>query len=1238
MRKIILLVCIIASVAVAFGQSARPRFSQLTYNDGLSDSKVNCIVKSRDGFLWIGTPMGLNRYDGFRVRSYYNRPGDPTSLPDNVILSLAEDADGMLWVETASGYCIFNPRNDRVERDVKKWMMEHGMKRMPVRATSGDYQFADSHGGRWRWSAKGFYHYDPDLRSWHEVGGYIVRDVAEDKQGNILIATDHDGLLVADSHARIVQHIVNDPADPFSLPDNTPQCLYVDDAGVVWIGMYRMGLAWYYHGQSQFGLLHVGDICTMAQAPDGSLWLGTNDSGLRHCNPSANSTATVAKSQSHLGSDVVVASLNASDGSLWFGTFQGGMARLKNGTFTPYRQSKGELASNDVWALAEIPHSGLIAIGTLGGGLQLLDTKTGRFTTFSTRNTRLPSDYIATIAVMADGRLALGHSLGVSIIDWRTGRVENIDGSKRKDGGRLASLSVNQVYVDSRGLLWIATGSGLNVYDAKADRLYNVNLHGSHVHEEVCAIAEDQDGLMWLTSGNELKSVGISRSSGSPQFFINTYTVSNGLQSRLFNKRAMLCLRDGRILVGGIDGVNVVDPRGVKRQTVRSEVLFSGLTIFDRPIAVGDTINGHVVLTSELNSARRLRLRYNENTFTILLASSCPGIPDAPNYFYRVDGGQWLTTSTHEPSVQFTNLPTGSYTLEVRAVGGEGNSVMSTAQLHITILPPFYLSVWAWIVYIAVAVALVCYLVWRIRKNHRDEMEKLELRKQKEIEEAKMTFFTNISHELRTPLSLILSPVESMLKNTTDQPTRQKLRLVERNAHHLLMLTNQMLDLRRVMRGKETLRLEQNDIVAVVRSVCAEFAGLSDKGITLTLRTERDELYMAFDKDKVEKIVANLLSNAYKFTPKGGRVSVSVATSTTEKPNLIITVADTGVGITDDDKKHIFERFYQSASNKQGGGSGIGLNLVWEYARMHGGSVSVADGSPSGTVFTISLPMTSGAASTPGQSDGYVTSFGSTEDADSPQPTTKPELSATVLLVDDNDDFLSFLAAELSPYYNVQTAHDGQQALDSIHKSRPDLVLTDIMMPVMDGNELCRRIKADKELKGLPVVMLTARLSDENEIESRECGADDYVKKPFSLQLLRMRIDTLLGKNRLDHEGKVQPRIAQPKITSEDEKFVDKATAYVEQHMQDAALSVEQMAADMGMSRVQLYRRLVSVAGKTPSEFIRLVRLRHAARLLRESQMTVSEIAYKVGFSSPRYFSRCFKELFGYMPTEYKRT
>ena len=476
------------------------------------------------------------------------------------------------------------------------------------------------------------------------------------------------------------------------------------------------------------------------------------------------------------------------------------------------------------------------------------------------------------------------------------------------------------------------------------------------------------------------------------------------------------------------------------------------------------------------------------------------------------------------------------------------------------------------------------------------------------MEEAKIDFFTNISHELRTPLTLILSPLESMMRQDYDATTQRKLRLIQRNARQLLMMVNKMLDLRRMMRGKEKVALTTGDLISYIHELCEPFAALSDKGITLTFHADVARLIMPFDKGKIDRMVTNLLSNAYKFTPMEGRVDVAV--SLNDNQQVLISVADNGPGVSDKDKPHLFERFYQAKDGKMQEGSGIGLNLTWEYAQMLGGTITVEDNKGGGALFTITLP----AKELRADGEGYVQAL----DNGKAVPAAIPAKSTSTI----NDN---------------RRQQRGKQALEVIHHDMPDLVITDVMMPEMDGNELCRKIKSNDKMHHLPVMVLTARLADENEIESRECGADDYIKKPFSMDLFKLHIDQLLRQGRITDEGKVDPKISKTAITTQDETFIDKATRYVEEHLGDPELTVEQMSDYMAMSRVQLYRRMVSVTGKTPSEFIRLVRLRHAERLLVQSQLSIAEICYMVGFSSTRYFSRCFKDLYGYLPSKYKK-
>lgn len=1295
-------------------QTSDPRFRQISYKDGLSDNKVNCIYKSTSGFVWIGTMLGLNRYDGYRIRRFYAQCNQPHTLIDNTIEDLQEAADGHLWVRTPSGHCLLDPKTQRFDRDTRQWLRRHGMRgdvarvsadsrhnlwiatadraiyhydfatrratlaaapaQMPRRGIAdliavgrsavvtlddgtlvdvslaprrrividqsisrqngttarGFKTFVDRRHNRWVFADDRTWLYNNKVKRWTLTDLHNVSDMAEDGTGHLLVTTDHRGLLRMDHDGRVERQSLNRPTDPHSLPDNTLQCITIDNLGVVWIGTYRMGLAYYYEGLYHIGTLPLGDVCSMTEVQGGSLWFGTNSSGLGRYDLATGATRYYTQAESRLGSDIVVSTLAARDGSLWFGTFQGGMARLRDGRFTVYRRQPGALASDNVWSLIQLP-DGRIAIGTLGAGVQILDPATGRFQTYDSRNSHLASDYVASLALDGNSQLMIGHSQGVSRLDLGTRRVTNY--TSPNTTSPQSSPSVNQIIIDSRRLLWIATVSGLEVYDHAADRMYTVNLQGTHLSTEVSSIAEDRRGVLWVTTNDGLKSISVIRDGGAWQFMVNIYGESDGVQNRLFNKRSALALTDGRVLMGGIDGVNVI-PALQQRQDIRPmRVLFSGLTLYDRPIEVGEEFNGHTILPRDLNEGHEVTLRHNENTFSIQLSTDAIGLPERPRFLYRLRGmsDKWMMTSQSQLAIQYAALAPGHYTLEVDIADHAGRPLGRVSRLSIVIEPPFYFSLWAWLLYAVLAALAGWYAYRNMVRKQREREERMELRKQKEVEETKLVFFTNISHELRTPLTLIMAPLSGIIEEETNERIAGKLRLIQRNAHRLLDMVNQMLDLRRLMMNKEELHTDMGNVVSYVKAICDQFAGLSEKPVTLTFYACAENVIIDFDRDKMGKIVTNLLSNAYKFAPRDGRVDVSVTVK--EPHTLELKVSDNGPGISDADKQHIFERFYQADSGHQG--SGIGLHIVWEYTRMHGGTVTVADNPGGGTVFIVAIPMTKSEI----EGKTFVTAHAETTPSPPPPatPATTPEVPRPrMLLVDDNEPFLEFMTAELGHDYDIAVAHDGEEALSRVTADLlPDLIVTDVMMPRMDGNELCRRLKHDPRTMHIPVMILTSRQTEDREIESRECGADDYLTKPFSMELLMLHLDQLLRHRQAQPRGGVEPRIARMEITSQDQKFVDQATRYIEQHLSDPDLSVEQMSADMGMSRTKLYRRFVSVTGKTPSDFIRRVRLLHAEQLLIKSQMTISEITYQVGFTSQNYFSKCFKDHFGYLPSQY---
>ncbi len=1103
----------------------------------------------------------------------------------------------------------------------------------------------------------------------------FVKDIKEDSRHNLWLATEHEGLFIANIHNRDIQHVVYDAKNPNTLLDNTLQSIYIDRNDAVWIGTYKNGVAYYSPSLSHYPTVLLGDICTIATDRNGNYWCGTNDNGLLSYNPSTGTVRNFHWQQTGLTTDVVVSSLAASDGSLWFGSFNGGLTHYVNGFFKAYNQQNSALANNSVWSLAE-DANGNIIIGTLGGGVQIFNPQSGKFTTFNPSNSKLPSRYVSVVDIDKKGRAVVGHSLGISLVDYRHNTVSPLPPTV--DGSYFASLSVNDICVDRRGLLWNANMSGLDVYDPKPRRVY----HLYKGQQMACSVCEDKDGGIWATLPNKVVRIVVSRKDGALNFFINSFDELDGLQKRRYNFRSIFNDRRGHIIVGGQDGINVIPSRSRHHLAADTRVLFSGIVLFDHPLSVGENYMGRIILDKSVNTSHRLNLKYDENAFTVLLATNHVSVPEKCHFMYRLKGfgdDKWFTTVESQPSVTYTNLHPGTYTLQVRVVERDGTIAKETSELLIHISPPFYMSTWAYIIYILLIIA-AAWLAWHLTIRRQIEKMRIEQMRQeaernRKMDEMKLSFLTDISHELRTPLSLVISPVKALIDSEENEQKRSRLQLVLRNAKRLLDLVNQTLDIRKIETHAMRLDLKQGDIIKFIRGIADDFARLSQQNVSLRFFSKIDSLVMSFDEDKMQKVMNNLLSNAYKFTPEGGKITVSVRWVDTDSVaskqggrHLLISVADTGCGISDDEKRHVFARFYQTQHHKESpfGGSGLGLNIASEYVAMHGGRITVTDNMENdgkGTVFTIDIPVKDaelGTSSCTGEDISLSTSNGqrpAVQDCakddnkalkDNATSNGKSVINKEVLIVDDSDDFLTFMSEMLGEHYKVRTAVNGKDALDKIAEHKPDIILSDVMMPEMDGNELCKRVKEDKAMAAIPFVMLTARLSTEHKIEGFTSGADAYITKPFDLDLLHVRIDNLIRSHsaqagmpsrqaQAEKPEKIVPKITEEQITSLDQQLVDKATAFVEQNLDNTNFSVEMMSEHLGMSRVHLYKRLLSITGSTPSEFIRIIRLKHAARLLKEGQLNVSEVAYKVGFNLPRNFSKYFKEYYGVGPSQYKK-
>lgn len=656
-----------------------------------------------------------------------------------------------------------------------------------------------------------------------------------------------------------------------------------------------------------------------------------------------------------------------------------------------------------------------------------------------------------------------------------------------------------------------------------------------------------------------------------------------------------------------------------------------------------------MLIEKELNDVENVEFDYKQNIFSVSFASDNYNLPEKTQYMYKLEGfnNDWLTLPVGVHNVTFTNLAPGKYVLRVKAINSDGYVGIKEATLGIVVNPPFWMSWWAYLLYAAGLVVVLFLARYRMLKREREKFHlqqiENEVAKNEEINNMKFRFFTNVSHELRTPLTLIISPLEGMLKETTDELQSTRLQLMYRNAQRLLHLVNQLLDFRKGEMSTHQLSLSEGDIISYVHSVCNSFLLMADKKhIQFSFFSGIDTFSMAFDADKVGKIVMNLLSNAFKFTPEGGRVTVMIEHVTGTPDTLEIKIADTGIGISDVDKEHIFDRFYQADHKgvEETTGNGIGLSLVRDFVTLHEGEVKVFDNIGTGSVFVIQFPVkhVETQVQLPEETGMSVGDEEDREMKEEVREETGRKDSPLLLVVDDNEDFRIFMRYSLELQYRVKLAVNGNEAWEMMQEELPDLVISDVMMPQMDGNELCRLIKQDKRTAHIPVILLTARQNTEAKLEGLQTGADDYVTKPFNMTILVLRIRKLIELSRYHRvtQGMIDPAPSEIVITSLDEKLIEKAIKYVEDNMSRTELSVEELSRELGMSRVHLYKKLLQITGKTPIEFIRVIRLKRAAQLLRESQLHVSEVAFEVGFNNPKYFSRYFKDEFGVLPSVYQ--
>ncbi|MCU4157288.1 response regulator [Carboxylicivirga sp. A043] len=1126
--------------------------------------------------------------------------------------------------------------------------------------------FVDAEGDIWYYgNHNGIAHFNARKKEWQQYSkeagdirltSNTVHSIIQDEKGQIWIATDHGGLNILNKYSGKIEALYNQPDNNKSLSQNSIIDLYIDNNNIIWLGTTKNGLCYYHesihkfahykHIVSDSNSLPFSDVNCFVEDSKQNLWIGTNGGGLIYYdrqNERYTRFQNDPDDNSSLSGDVIVSLFIDHNKQLWIGTYTAGLNRYDGKQFVRYKTTTGNgLTSNSIWSITADGNQRLW-IGTLGGGVVTYDTISDSFHPLPNKGLiEWPYVFVNQVCNLSNGNMVIATANGIIFYNVEEERYKYHPSDNRMQPLGFGSRSAFDVLEDSRGLLWFASREGVIVYDELRDEIIQLTEKDGIAEDLVTSIEEDEFQSIWVSLPTGLCQIFVNRSSanGSYEFKVKHYTHADGLQSEGFNDRSSYRTSENELIFGGADGFNMFKVKDIKYNHILPQVVFTKLQVYNQSISPNSKVENIRLLKQSIVSTKEIVLKYWMNVFSIDFAALDFFIPQKTRYQYKLEGvdEQWHLLDEGLFSLTYANLKAGDYILKVKAANNDGVWNDKYAELRIKVLPPFYATPLAYALYFAAILLMIIYFRYSMIRKERSkfaiEQERLAAKRNHEMDEMKLRFLTNVSHEFRTPLTLILTPVQKLLEKACSPKDEKLLKVIDKNAKQLLNLVNQLLDFRKLELHGLRFNPSYGNLVSFIRDEADSFSESFDKKhIKFTFKHEMDELMLSFDKDKLQKVIMNLLSNALKFTPENGRVSM-VLSMDEQVQKAKIEIKDTGVGIKKSDLEKVFIRFYQADNNKKLGlsGSGIGLNLARELVQLHNGSIGVESEEGKGAVFTILLPLDDG---------NNVAQKTKEKDAERhiiEEDATKPADKPSLLLVEDNMDFRTFMKETLEEDFVIREAADGQLGYNAVHEALPDIIISDVMMPNMDGLELCQKLRNDIRTSHIPIILLTARTADEDKIKGLEIGADDYITKPFNMDLLLLRVNKLLEKRskmQQEFQKTVEINPSEVQITSMDEKLIKKAVKVVEDNMAEAGFSVEDLSNELAMSRVYLYKKLVSITGKSPIEFIRIIRLKRGAQLLEKSQMSIAEVAYEVGFNNPRYFSKYFKEEYGMLPTAY---
>ena len=1252
--------------------------------------------------LWIGAFNGLHKFNP-ETGVFTHFPHTEKTAPDAHIQTLVVDKNGMVWIGSlGDGLHKFNPYTKqfthfRHDPDDKNSLSHNSV----------HYLFIDHNQILWiATNGGGLNRYDPEKKRFicyrHDPGDLssissnTVQSIYEDHLGILWIGTSDEGLNIFNRDTETFRHFLHDPNDPASLANNTVWDIFEDKTGVMWIGTWggvdkiipRINQFHDYKKIPENTRSMPDDVANAIYISNHEdrevLWIGTRKGLVKIDRLTGQYTHFVhdPADKTSIPDNIITALFEDQSGILWVGTYEHGLIKFnqKTGQFNSYThdpENPNSISNNIITSIYE-DSQGIFWIGSYDGGLDRFDRDNEIFKLVTTN---------AVIHMVEDSSSILWAASwpGVKKYDRQKGKF--LTYLCHPDAANFPELNRTNYILESKNSkenwLWTATYSGLNRFDRQSGEFINYGANDGLPSNVISSMLEDEQGNLWIGTNS-----GLSRFNPQNKSFKN-FDVSDGLLSNQFSLAACAKSNDGEMFFCTSKGVIAFYPEDIVENQHIPDIVISDFEIFHKSVGIqknnlpsNDQIFG---LDRHISLMQEITLPWHYNILTFKFAALDYNSPQKNKYAYMIEGvdPDWVYTDAAHRFANYMNLDPGNYTFKVKGSNNDGIWNEAGTSIRIIIIPPWWQTDLAYAVYLLLLISIII-TTWRLQMRRIKirqllKMEHFEAEKLREVDQLKSQFFANISHEFRTPLTLILGPVKQMLSGKFTGNITEQYKMIIRNGERLLGLINQILDISKLESGKMKLQVAETDITYYMKGIVLSFASLAErKGIKLEFTSKNIRGFV--DRDKLEKIVSNLLANAFKFAPEGGEVIVecragSVASDKFKIQNskskiFSFSVTNTGPGIPADQLDRIFDRFYQADNNykKDGEGTGIGLALTKELVEICYGEISVSSIPDSITTFTVTLPVAeenfkfdeivearetedrrpeTGKQRAPDNNTEEETAIQVPEyNFFNPERTTTSSGRTAdsglrcplILIVEDNPDVTRYICSFMENEYRILTAANGKEGLRKTIAEYPDLIISDVMMPEMDGFELCTNVKTDERISHIPVILLTARADLDSKMDGLEFGADDYVTKPFEMKELQIR-----SKNLIEQRLKLREKFSQlndlnPEdisVTSADEKLLQRLLNVFENHIEEPDFTTEAFAREVGMSRMNLNQKLQALVNQSTNEFLRTLRLKRAAVLLNKYGGTVSEIAYKVGFNNTSYFARAFRKIYGVSPSRY---